>query len=181
MALVDGGYALITGVQRRIGTIIPDVVIEEVTTDVLRVTDHPVEVGAAISDHAFMMPREIVMRCGWSDSSGGFEGYSATLLSMLIGLQAKREPFEVTTGKRYYKNMLITMINQHTNDETEHALVCTVGMREVILTSTQMGSAPAAAQSVPSVTAAPTATGLAPLTTNPSMPAFTQVNPPQVT
>jgi len=98
MALVDGTYALITSPIRSIGGIIPNVTIEEVGTDVLRVSDHPVEVGAAISDHSFKMPVELVMRVGWSDSSGAYEGYSAAIYSALLQLQASREPFSVSTG-----------------------------------------------------------------------------------
>ena len=64
-----GGYAMILGGSRQIGTIIPEVVIEEMHRDRLIITDHPVESGAAISDHAFKMPVEVDMRVGWSDSA----------------------------------------------------------------------------------------------------------------
>jgi hypothetical protein len=111
-SLVDGSYALITSNKRNIGGIIPNVVIEEVGTDILRISDHPVEVGATVSDHAFKLPCEITLRCGWSDSSGGFEGYSASVYSMLLQLQTARTPFTLSTGKRLYQNMLIGRVEQ---------------------------------------------------------------------
>ena len=39
--------------SRRIGLIVPSVVISEKHNDTLEITEHPVEVGAAISDHAY--------------------------------------------------------------------------------------------------------------------------------
>lgn len=140
-ALIDGAYALITSVDRNIGGIIPDIVIEETGTDILKITDHPVEIGASITDHSYKMPVERIMRIGCSDSSpGGFEGRSAAIYAMLIALQGSREPFDVSTGKRFYRNMLLSILSETTDHTTEHALIATVALREVILTYTQMGS-----------------------------------------
>lgn len=75
MSLIDDLYALISSPVRVIGTIIPDVVVEEHHRDQLVITDHPVERGAAISDHAFKLPVEVEIRCGFSNSSAGIEGY----------------------------------------------------------------------------------------------------------
>lgn len=47
---------------------IADVTIEEVYTDELEVTEHPVEQGAVIADHAFKRPSEVIITAGWSDS-----------------------------------------------------------------------------------------------------------------
>ena len=49
-------YALISSPVRSIGTVIPDVVIEEAHRDELIITQHPVEKGATITDHAFARP-----------------------------------------------------------------------------------------------------------------------------
>jgi hypothetical protein len=179
-SLVDGNYALITSNQRDIGGVIPNVVVEEVGTDILRITDHPVEIGATVSDHAFKMPCEVTMRCGWSDASGGFEGYSAAVYATLLQLQSARQPFTLSTGKRLYQNMLIGMIHQETTTETEHALFATVALREVILTSTQMGQVPVGNQTQPQQTAAPTNIGQQALQSNSpspltfSLPTFAQ-------
>jgi hypothetical protein len=55
--------------QGNIGGIVVPATLEEVGTDLVTVTDHPVESGAEISDHAYYRPAELVMRCGWSNSS----------------------------------------------------------------------------------------------------------------
>ena len=125
---------------RSIGGIVPDVVAEEVGRDTTFVTNHPVERGAAISDHAFMMPVEVEMRCAWSDSTAGFQGYSELIYGALQSLQAAREPFTVLTGKRLYTNMLVVGLEVTTAAATEYALFVRVLLREVIITNTQMAS-----------------------------------------
>ncbi len=53
----------------KIGSLNVQATLEETMTDTVHVTDHPVEAGAEISDHAYYRPAELVMRCGWSNSS----------------------------------------------------------------------------------------------------------------
>jgi hypothetical protein len=52
--------------SRRIGLIIPSVVISEKHSDTLEITEHPVETGAPVSDHAYKRPSEVVMEVGFS-------------------------------------------------------------------------------------------------------------------
>lgn len=146
---IDGTYALITHSQRMISNLIPNVVIDEAATDTLRITDHPVETGAPISDHAFQLPAEINMRCGFSDSTGGHEGYSADIYSQLRTLQYLREPFGVFTPFRYYPNMLIAFLHKVADETNTHGMYIMVGMRQVILTTTTFIPAPAALGLVP--------------------------------
>lgn len=44
------------------------VTIEEDHRDEMMVTDHPVELGAFVSDHAFALPSQLRIRAGWSKS-----------------------------------------------------------------------------------------------------------------
>lgn len=46
--------------------------IREIHNDELEVTEHPVEVGAMISDHAYKRPAELVLEIAWSNSPSGF-------------------------------------------------------------------------------------------------------------
>ncbi len=48
--------------------IVAQAVLEEKHVDRLEITEHPVEYGAAISDHAFKIPAEVVLTLGWSNS-----------------------------------------------------------------------------------------------------------------
>jgi hypothetical protein len=54
--------------SRSIGTIIPDVMVEEDHHDALIITEHPVETGAKIADHAFKQPARVRLRFGFSNS-----------------------------------------------------------------------------------------------------------------
>ncbi len=59
-----GGTTLSTPIN-----ITAQITIEEVGTDELEITEHPVEQGANISDHAFKLPSEVVIHVAWSDSA----------------------------------------------------------------------------------------------------------------
>lgn len=133
MSLLD---SVLLSPKRSIGTIIPNVTIEEQHRDDVTITDHPVERGATISDHAFMRPAVIEMRCAWSDTAGG-EGSVQQVYQELLALEEEREPFDVVTGKRMYSNMLISSLAVTTDAHSETALMVTAQIREVIIVSTQ--------------------------------------------
>ena len=72
--------------------ILPDIVaqgtFEERTSDELEVTDHPVEIGAEVSDHAFKLPTQVVLHLGWSDSPSS----NGSLLGAAAGAAAAISP-----------------------------------------------------------------------------------------
>lgn len=127
---------------RSIGGIIPNVIIEEDHTDEMTITQHPVETGADITDHAFKQPAQLTMRCGWSQSGGNtpFVGFFSPspkdVYDQLLALQATRKPFDVVTGKRSYKNMLLKRISVVTDGESENCLLVDADLQEVILVDT---------------------------------------------
>lgn len=143
-------FALISSPVRSLGGLIPDVTIEELHRDELIVTEFPVEIGASITDHAYKRPSALQMRVGWSNSSAGTEGAVQAVYQSLLALQASRRPFTVTTGKRRYRDMLISGLDVITDRQTENALMVVVGMREVILTTTQSRSAASQTTATPS-------------------------------
>jgi len=130
--------------QRSIGDIAMDVTIEESHTDDMEITEHPVEQGASITDHAYLKPASVTIRAGVSDSGGTGTGDRRCVeyYQKLRELQGKREPFDLVTGKRTYKNMLIKSLNVVTEAETENVLMVTAELREVILVSVQTASVP---------------------------------------
>lgn len=73
----------------------PQAVLTEQHTDQLEITEHPVEQGAAIADHAFKRPSRVIITCLWSNSPstpGGLisQGVSigATLGGPVVGVAA---------------------------------------------------------------------------------------------
>ncbi|MBU9842180.1 hypothetical protein J1780_19720 [Rahnella aceris] len=135
--------------SRKIGLIIPDVVVSEKHQDALEITEHPVEIGAPVSDHSYKRPAEITMEIGFSGGGSllDFADTSAIGISLgaspkeiyqqILDLQASRIPFDVTTGKRQYSNMLIRAIDVTTDRTSENVLMCVLTLREVIISQTE--------------------------------------------
>jgi hypothetical protein len=132
-------------ISSNIPILYPDVTIEEVHRDELIITEHPVEQGAAISDHAFKRPPEVIIRAGWSNSSPNTTStnYAADVRTQLLTLQASRLPFDLYTGKQAYSQMLLAVLSTITDKDGEYALLATLVCRQVILVSTQTTSVPA--------------------------------------
>ena len=99
------------------------------------------------------------MVCGWSDSTAGYVGAVREVYEEMLALQKEREPFEVTSGKRTYRNMLLASIIQQTDERSENVLLVTARFREVIIVSTETTSAPKSAQATPSKTGSTTQSG----------------------
>lgn len=129
---------------RSLGGLAFDVTIEELHEDALAITEHPVEQGAAISDHAVRKPATVILRGGISDSGGeaGDAGRSQDLYDALVALQASREPFDIVTGRRIYRNMLIESLATATDAGSEHALIVTAECREVIIVHSRTVTVP---------------------------------------
>ncbi len=158
-----------TGPVRSIGGIQAQCTIEEVHQDQLQITDHPVELGASISDHAFKLPVQVDVTIGWG---AGQVQPLAQIYQRLLALQASAKPFSILTGKRKYRNMLITSISVTTDADTENVLLVRVSCREVILVQTQVTALPAGATPAdPSATAAPQNSGTVQPQTPSSVPA----------
>lgn len=142
--------------------------IAEEHRDELTITEHPVEQGAAITDHAYKQPSHLTVRIGWSTSMpvnnplslGNLTGIPAlNALSLptfagvwstasdsainntyntLLRLQTNRTLLTIATARRLYDNMLIESLSLTTDDKTEHALIVSMTLREVILVNTKV-------------------------------------------
>ncbi|HCC5863758.1 TPA: hypothetical protein M5853_001547 [Klebsiella aerogenes] len=135
--------------SRRIGLIVPSVVVSEKHSDTLEITEHPVETGAPVSDHAYKRPSEVVMEVGFAGGGSLLDFIDTSSLGLTLGLSPKetyqqildlqtcRIPFDVVTGKRLYSNMLIRAIEVTTDRTSENVLMAVLTLREVIITQTQ--------------------------------------------
>jgi len=142
LSQVTGSPVLIRP-RRSIGGLFPDVVVEEQHEDSLEITEHPVEQGADISDHAFLKAGLVTVRAGVSDSSaGGGDKPSVEFYEKLLELQKKREHFDLVTGKRLHKNMLLKDLTVVTDATSENILMFTAQCREIIVVKTQVTSVP---------------------------------------
>ena len=110
-------------------------------TSSLTITEHPVETGAAITDHSYVNPSVLVMEVGMSDVAaslvnGQFEdswSRSARAYEILLALQQQRIPFQVVTRLKTYQNILIETIAVPDDYTTLYGLKATVTMREIFI------------------------------------------------
>lgn len=155
------------------------ITIEEVHSDEMEITDHPVEQGATISDHAYARPSEVIITMAWSNSpnnSGplnqllGAAANASPVLQKVIGAAElvggvvtalssgspvamqkynailqfynNRSLFNVYTGKRVYKNMLIKSLATTTDQRTENSLILRMTLKQILMAQTQTVTVP---------------------------------------
>lgn len=130
--------------------IIPDVVLEEAHTDEVQVTEHPVDVGANVADHAFRKPAVVHCRFGWSDNSrliasvlstlSGNRGFLTTkqVYSELLKILNARQPLRISTGKRQYPKVLLTSVKTTTTVDTEASLIVDLTFQELLTAREQI-------------------------------------------
>lgn len=124
--------------RRAIGPFNATLTIEEVATDELEITQHPVQQGAAITDHAYLKPATVNVKIVFSDEDAPL----AETYEKMRKLQASREPFDVVTGKRSYKNMLFKSLGQTNDMRTEFVLSINATLQEVFITALEVVSVP---------------------------------------
>lgn len=164
-----GAFGLFSGAaaQRSIAGITPQITVEEEHDDELMITEHPVELGATVTDHSYLMPPKLKIVAAWSESPGPSgnglisaisdvatsvipnfpqPGYLSSIYNQMLALQQARTPFTIVTGKRTYTNMLLQNISEHTSSKTEHSLVLTMRFKQIFIAQTQIVTVPPATQ-----------------------------------
>lgn len=138
---------------RYFGPITALMTVRESGTDTLQITQHPVAIGAQITDHSFMDPARLdltMMTTNAQPQSWG-EDYVSHVYKQLLDLQASRMTFPIQTGKRLYENMLMTSLTLSTDATTEHALMLSISCQEIIMVQNNP-LAPSASQAAPQKT-----------------------------
>jgi len=114
----------------------------------LEITDHPIQTGANVSDHAFMEPQRVTFEIGMSDvmqdiSSNAVVNFSNIDTStrsinayrMLRKLQENRIPIQAITKLWTYNNMMVESISAPEDNKTAYALKATVTLKEIFVVS----------------------------------------------
>jgi hypothetical protein len=105
----------------------------------IRMTEHPVQSGASISDHAFIMPAKVSLEIGMSDAMdafapGVFESNASKSVSayqILVALQQGRQPLTLNTRLDTYANMLVESIDAPDTKETRYGLKASVMLSQI--------------------------------------------------
>lgn len=116
------------------GQFVFDAVFSTDHTTSLTLTQHPVQSGAAISDHAYIEPDEVSLEIGMSDTvadAAGVGEHSVNAYARLREIMQAREPLTLITRLRTYPNMVITSISAPDDYKTMHALRANVYLQQV--------------------------------------------------
>jgi hypothetical protein len=148
---------------RSVGGVSFQCTIREDHSDELAITQHPVEQGAAITDHAYKQPAVLTIEAGSSNSSPDAAGdpeFVSDLYDTFLGFQTNRELLSVVTGKRLYSNMLVRSLQVTTDKDTEFVLMVRMTLQQVIIVQTKLTTVPdPSSQADPSKTSGVQSTG----------------------
>lgn len=113
-------------------------------------TRHPVQTGAAISDHAFIENARLILDVGMSDAMDAYyspttwdisasPSKSVSAYQTMLALQFSRVPLSIQTRLRTYQNMIITGITPTETARTVQGLRMRISFEQIfIATITQI-------------------------------------------
>lgn len=105
------------------------VTISENSIDSIEITQQPVQQGANIADHAFKKPVSFSIQIQFSAS---LTQSLSTIYKNLLALQSSFQPFNCTTPKRTYYNMLFQSLGLTTDKSTENILSINATFQQII-------------------------------------------------
>jgi hypothetical protein len=112
-------------------------------TTTRQITEHPVQWGAAIADHSYQLPAQVVLQIGMSDAMQSFDdlmyrkdtgmGKSVNAYQMFVDLQKTGQPIDLQTHLNEYKNMIIQYIQAEDSNKTYTALRATITFKQIFI------------------------------------------------
>ena len=129
--------------KTNIGGLFFDAILTESTEESLTTTKHPTQLGAEISDHAFINPTKISISAAISDamacmSKDGYPGGNTKSINAwdwLVTLQRTRIPLKVRTHLASYDNMLITSVTAEHDSTTRTGLRVNIQLEQCLIVS----------------------------------------------
>src|SRR5690606_18570869 len=115
--------------SRAIGPVPIQCVIREKPLTELEITEIPVEFGAAITDHAYPLPKRVTLEI--ADNGG------AATFNALMRFQESRVPFTLVTGLSVFRNMLIKRIEPDRDKDFSTTFRATVDLHEISIVETE--------------------------------------------
>jgi hypothetical protein len=130
-------------------------------------TQNPIQTGAAISDHVYVVPASVIIELLMSDSMQSFTASQFTDLpsrsvscyKTLIAILKAKQPVFITTPLQYYGNMIVASVDATEDKDTRYTRKFVVRFQEVIFATVQTSNAnssatnsSAASSSIPQTT-----------------------------
>lgn len=108
----------------------------------LTITQHPVETGAAITDHSYNNPRRFSFNVGMSDvisapSVPGLATRSINAYQTLVEMERSRIPVDLVSKYGVYPNILIESVDAVDTYQTKTAGRYTINLVEIITADTR--------------------------------------------
>lgn len=125
----------ITAFSKAIGPVAISVIVKESHESEIGITSDPIETGAEVNDHAYLMPKKVTLEI--ADKNG------AATFNALVRFQESRVPFNLVTGLTVYKNMLVKRITPDRDKDNSSILQGSVDLQEIIIVDTAYASAQA--------------------------------------
>ena len=94
----------------------------------VEITGNPIETGAEVHDHAYLLPKEVSLEIA--------DENAVSALATLTRFQESRRPFTLVTGLQVYSNMMIRNIEAVQDSIHSRILKATVDLQEVIIVDT---------------------------------------------
>lgn len=142
--------------SRHIGNFRAQCTVSESSSDTLKITEHPVQRGVDFTDHAIKEQPALKIEAIFNPLFTPLK----ELYNNLLDLQSSREPFEIMTGKRLYKDMLCKNLAVVTDAQNEFILSILGEFTQITIVESQTTTVPASAvQKNAQITGAATTTG----------------------
>lgn len=117
----------------------------------LRRTEHPIQSGASIVDHCYLLPARVTLEIGMSDVMASFvagqyssdPSKSVSAYQTLLNIQKLRVPITLSTRLNQYSNMVIEHIAAIENHQSRFALRATVSFAQIITAQIATQTTPA--------------------------------------
>jgi hypothetical protein len=120
--------------SRVIGPVPINCVITERHTSEIEITEIPIEDGARITDHAFVLPKKVTLDIANENATAAYNA--------LVAFQESRVPFTIVTGLFIYTNMLIKSLNADRDKTFSSVLRCSCDLQEILIVSTAYAADP---------------------------------------
>lgn len=118
----------VIAMSRAIGPVPISCVLTEKHDSQIEISEIPIETGARITDHAYVMPKKVTLDIA--------DGNATATFSALVRFQESRVPFTLVTGLTVYRNMLIKSIEADRDAAHAKILAAKVEVQEAIIVST---------------------------------------------
>jgi hypothetical protein len=107
----------------------------------VRRTEHPVQGGANISDHAYIVPARLVLDVGMSDAMDsyfnpstwtGSQSKSVSAYQTMLALEFARIPFQISTRLRQYSSMIVESLSPQETYKTTQGVRMRVEFGQIL-------------------------------------------------